>query len=75
MYGALENNKEIRMVFLDISFFFFLGYQSLTQGSSFEAGIFNLGIRDPLYTYNNIWHLHSLSIDESESYVLEIRMS
>ena len=24
---------------------------------------------------NNIWHLHSFSVDESQSYVLEIRVS
>ena len=28
-----------------------------------------------LHINNNIWHLHSLSIDESQGYVLEIRVS
>ena len=28
-----------------------------------------------LFIYNNIWHLHSLSIDESQSYVQETRVS
>ena len=28
-----------------------------------------------LYINNNIWHLHSLSIDECQSNMLEIRVS
>ena len=34
-----------------------------------------IGSTQPFHISNNIWHLHSLSIDESQSYVSEIRVS
>ena len=39
------------------------------------VGLNNIYIYNIWHCAYNIWHLHSLSIDESQGYVLEIRVS
>ena len=65
------NDKRISAVLFEVE----MGTYSHNNIQMLPTNVFPQHVPDYYNFNNNIWHLHSLSIDESWGYVLEIRVS